>query len=473
MRLACLDGLCATFRFPRGRPVPRRPSRQQTSSRCHCEPYTTCAASRRVDCDDRVLLVPSPPSQMPTANPFICRTLLSDGQTRCSAFVKPGRQSCLKHTSAYDASYERYKHAENAAKDLRAAAQTKRGDVHTLPSEEIEPRIKSVRAYIEALELESRLRREHDGRFIGDPDEGHRKRLDALEKQLTHHRDIVEALCARLQRLKPDGQSSPPKHRRRHRHTLSDPTPQPTPPVTRASRRRSHGQQKHKGAHRKSRSDQSGFKEWKDEHLIVSVDQGNGEVEEENAFHYLVEPSGPLLRESEGACVGGALGRGLEVEGSVGGSGGQVEDEHRLEESTAVAAAGCEGSAIGPVDAATIHRIVDPTNTSLPPPWPIEPAGPRKKPANDEGASRQLAEDDDTLAGSTVSPSPLPQIVGEYPEVDSENQETGGGGNPGTSRHGRYLQYALTAILPVTVVALNRTFATIRDSASKICHPRR
>ena len=105
---------------------------------------------------------------MPTGHPVVCRTLLDDGQTRCSVSVKSGRQSCAKHTAAYDASYKRYKDAEGAARDLRAAAQTKRGDVHTIPPEDIEPRIQSVRAYIEALESEVRLRTEHDERFIGD-----------------------------------------------------------------------------------------------------------------------------------------------------------------------------------------------------------------------------------------------------------------------------------------------------------------
>nr|VWP00452.1 Uncharacterized protein [Ganoderma boninense] len=80
----------------------------------------------------------------------------------------PGRQSCTKHAPAYDASYKRYKDAESAAKDLRAAAQTRRGDVHTLPLGDVGPRIGSVRAYIEALEREVRLRNEHDQRFIGD-----------------------------------------------------------------------------------------------------------------------------------------------------------------------------------------------------------------------------------------------------------------------------------------------------------------
>ena len=109
-----------------------------------------------------------PPRMPTTPHPAVCRTLLTDGQTRCSALLKPGRQSCRKHAPAYDASYERYKRAEEAAEDLRAAAQTKRGDVLTIPSEEIKPRIKSVRAYIKALESELWLRKEHDVRFIGN-----------------------------------------------------------------------------------------------------------------------------------------------------------------------------------------------------------------------------------------------------------------------------------------------------------------
>ena len=73
----------------------------------------------------------------------------------------------------YDASYERYKGVENAAKLLRAAARTKRSDVHTIPAGEIEPRIDSIQKYLDALELELSLRMEHDARFIGDR-ESHR-----------------------------------------------------------------------------------------------------------------------------------------------------------------------------------------------------------------------------------------------------------------------------------------------------------
>ncbi|TBU25416.1 hypothetical protein BD311DRAFT_497979 [Dichomitus squalens] len=133
----------------------------------------------------------------------VCHTLLDGGDTRCSAAVRRGRQSCGKHAAAYDASYKRYKNAENDAKLLRAAAQTKRSDVHTLPASEIETRIKNVQVYSDALELELTLRREHDAYFIGDPDEGHRKRLQALKQQIKHHRDVLAALHARLEMMHP------------------------------------------------------------------------------------------------------------------------------------------------------------------------------------------------------------------------------------------------------------------------------
>ena len=99
--------------------------------------------------------------------PSVCRTLLDDGMTRCLSTVRPGRQSCSKHAAVYDASYEGYKGVENAAKLLRAAAQTKRSDVHTIPAGETGPRIDSIQKYLDALELELKLRMEHDARFIG------------------------------------------------------------------------------------------------------------------------------------------------------------------------------------------------------------------------------------------------------------------------------------------------------------------
>ncbi|TBU41551.1 hypothetical protein BD309DRAFT_260553 [Dichomitus squalens] len=159
----------------------------------------------------------------------VCHTLLDGGHMRCSAAVRSGRQSCGKHAAEYDASYKRYKSAENDAKLLRAAAQTKHSDVHTLPASEIEPRIKHVQVYSDALELELTLRRQHDAYFIGDPDEGHRRRLQALEQQIKHHRDVLAALHARLEMMHPAVKRT--SQRKRRRGSVAEITAQSAPRV--------------------------------------------------------------------------------------------------------------------------------------------------------------------------------------------------------------------------------------------------
>ncbi|PIL23213.1 hypothetical protein GSI_14522 [Ganoderma sinense ZZ0214-1] len=395
---------------------------------------------------------------MPAEHLGLCRTLLDDGETRCSVPVKPGRQSCPRHTSAYDASYKRYKDAENAAKDLRAAAQTKRGDVHTIPPEDVEPRIKRVSAYIKALESELQLRNEHDQRFIGNPDKGHLQRLDALEKQLTHHRDIVETLRARLriQRLKPAGQPTPPKHRRRHRHTVSDPTPQPpAPSASRSFRRRSHGQpSQRRGGHGKSHSVQTGSVQGRKEHPIVLTGEGEGLVEEDDGLGHPIRPSALSFHVLEDSWVGGASGQGVEAEYQGGGVAERYEDEGCQEEPTQ-----CEEDR--PILTASCLPV-GATNASPPSPS-------RREPTNEDGSSLQeCSENGDTSTRCPVPPSPLPWIVGEYPGANPEHVEEGNEAQLGAAHRGGYLKYAFAAILPATMIVLIRMFTTIRGRTSRI-----
>ena len=60
-----------------------------------------------------------PPQYMPSSSSCpCCTTLLSDGLTRCSATLVAIAHACRAHELAYDASYQRYKDAADAAAHL-------------------------------------------------------------------------------------------------------------------------------------------------------------------------------------------------------------------------------------------------------------------------------------------------------------------------------------------------------------------
>ena len=330
------------------------------------------------------------------------------------------------------------------------------------------------------------------GMSTNTADEGHLKRLDALERQLTHHRDIVDALRTRLQRLKPAGQSTPPKARRHHRHTRSDPTPQPAPassaPSPRPSQRRSHGKSnQRKGGHGKSCSVQTGSIQGQKEHLILEREEV---VEEDDGPGRVANPAESSFRISDGVWVRDALVRGLVTECSGGGTAERVEDSSCQEESIA-----------GPVSQREDERsvlssgismrypAVDTKKTSPPLPSLRVPDGSRSGPKNinEDGTSQEYPESEDTSPRRSIPPYPVPHIVGEYPGVCPEDEERGSGAEPEASHQWRYLKYVLTGILSVrmiytavrimdrpddrrqaAVIALIYTFAPIRD-----CMPKR
>ena len=80
---------------------------------------------------------------------------------------------------AYEKSYRDYKDAAEEAKTF--FVQLKRKDVGSLDLIEVDARIIDVRAYIETLEREMELRREHDRIFVGD-----REYLSAIETVHLH-----------------------------------------------------------------------------------------------------------------------------------------------------------------------------------------------------------------------------------------------------------------------------------------------
>ncbi|KAI0717136.1 hypothetical protein C8Q76DRAFT_616492, partial [Earliella scabrosa] len=134
---------------------------------------------------------------MPSSSRSRCTTLLADGLTRCSVTLVAPAHACRAHECAHDASYQRYKEAADAAAHLSGPAKLSRGAVRLLPLESLDERSQDVRAYMQAVRLEMELREEHDRKFVGNPDKGHRMRLDKLKGRIDHCKHLLVAMRAR------------------------------------------------------------------------------------------------------------------------------------------------------------------------------------------------------------------------------------------------------------------------------------
>ncbi|KAI0754149.1 hypothetical protein C8Q80DRAFT_348648 [Daedaleopsis nitida] len=173
-----------------------------------------------------------------------CAALLPDNCTRCSSRLLPGKRACVAHIAEYDALYQQYKDAASVADALHVAAQIKQSDVRALPRAEVDSRIEDVDAYLRALLSEKTLREEHSRRFMVIPDQGHRTRLERIEKRMTHGRNLLQTLHGRKRHFSLRGQ-------RPGESKVTNPVRAATPRVAQTvenaglhqrSRGRSHGQ---------------------------------------------------------------------------------------------------------------------------------------------------------------------------------------------------------------------------------------
>ena len=175
----------------------------------------------------------------------------------------------------------------------------------------------------------------------------------------------------------------------------------------------------------------------------------------------VAKPAEPSFRIPDGAWVRDALLQGLEAECSRGGTAERVEDSSYQEESIAGPAIQCEdGRAIPSSGLSARYPAVDIAKTSPPPPLLIEPDGPR--------TVLTKKDDPDSDSASTrcpIPPSPVPQIVGEYPGADPGDEKRESGAELGESHYGRYWKYTFTAILPVSMrgIRVRSTGLTIED----------
>ncbi|OSD05069.1 hypothetical protein PYCCODRAFT_1282071 [Trametes coccinea BRFM310] len=156
----------------------------------------------RLSCS--LLLPPCPtPSRMTSNTSRVCQTLLDPARNeRCRApIAHPRKLCCEAHEGELDASYSEYKAAASHADKLRLYAQLKRSKVHALDAAMVDFHIDGLHDYVEALEREIRLRVAHGQKFFLVVDEGHRRRVKKLQRDLRNTKLLQRDLEDRKHRL--------------------------------------------------------------------------------------------------------------------------------------------------------------------------------------------------------------------------------------------------------------------------------
>ncbi|KAG8216307.1 hypothetical protein J3R82DRAFT_6373 [Butyriboletus roseoflavus] len=131
-----------------------------------------------------------------------CLTLEEDEITRCGqvatqGYPKPER--CKVHHGQYRVMYKKYKEASKVVDDVKGSA--------NLPTKEQIGRYTDwhaaleksrwVRKYLEAIRVEKAGRHIHQRRFFLKVDDGHRRRLKLLEREMIKAVDVLDALQKR------------------------------------------------------------------------------------------------------------------------------------------------------------------------------------------------------------------------------------------------------------------------------------
>ncbi|TBU25417.1 hypothetical protein BD311DRAFT_497961 [Dichomitus squalens] len=226
---------------------------------------------------------------------------------RASRLAKHSSALGEEYEAARRASYQQYKNVRSAATQLRDAASTRHHDAGSLPPEDIEPRMGHIRKYLDALELEYKLRKAHHAKYDGDLDQGHQRRLQALEEQIWHHRDILRILTSRLRQHLAETE---PQKSLDH---LPELLPEPCPPSMLARRR-----------------DEAREKGLRTLRLAKSV-RTHAPVKEENRHRRGPKSDGSHEHASAAPHIRGLLGRLRSKGGPSGGEGGTGEQTRKPE----------------------------------------------------------------------------------------------------------------------------------------------
>ncbi|KAI0641392.1 hypothetical protein C8Q79DRAFT_307917 [Trametes meyenii] len=146
---------------------------------------------------------------------LVCQALVEpDGPSegRCGGrLASPARFCCPAHENAYDASHAKYKAAAAQVDALRKYAELQQNAVRRLTRRTAEAHLEGLVKFINAVEREVHLRKEHDRRFFIEVDHGHKQWIVKLEWDLDHARMLRIALNGRCAILRNCSRSIPGK----------------------------------------------------------------------------------------------------------------------------------------------------------------------------------------------------------------------------------------------------------------------
>ncbi|KAI9566640.1 hypothetical protein HD554DRAFT_1102897 [Boletus coccyginus] len=136
-----------------------------------------------------------------------CRTLLEDGITRCCRLATEGHpkpERCKEHHAQYRTQYKKYKVASKVVDEVKGDAELPtRGEISRYTDRHaVLEKVSWVCDYLEAVREEKDGREIHQKRFfLEEPDDGHKHRLELLERTLVRAEDVLDALQRRANEL--------------------------------------------------------------------------------------------------------------------------------------------------------------------------------------------------------------------------------------------------------------------------------
>ncbi|KAI9458075.1 hypothetical protein HD554DRAFT_2029732 [Boletus coccyginus] len=151
---------------------------------------------------------PQTTSRPAYASPQQCLTLMEDEITRCGQLATDGHpkpERCKVHHEQYRTLYKKYKDASKVVDDVKDGAELPAKDHIGRYADWHEALEKAcwVRKYLEAIRVEKAGREIHQKRFFlkGKLDDGHKRRLKLLEREMVRAVDVLDALQGRAYEL--------------------------------------------------------------------------------------------------------------------------------------------------------------------------------------------------------------------------------------------------------------------------------
>ncbi|KAG8220649.1 hypothetical protein J3R82DRAFT_2917 [Butyriboletus roseoflavus] len=138
--------------------------------------------------------------------PVQCLTLEGDDITRCGQIATEGHpnpERCKVHHGQYYVLYNKYKDASKVVDDIKGGAElpTKEQIGRYTDWHAALEKARWVRTYLEAIRVEKTGRDIHLKRFFLKVDDGHKRRLKLLEREMARAVDVLDTLQKRTYEL--------------------------------------------------------------------------------------------------------------------------------------------------------------------------------------------------------------------------------------------------------------------------------